>query len=48
MATLLEQALGAAVRLEKYPKSSIDVFVTVLEDDGGGAYWEAHQIREDK
>lgn len=35
MAGLLEQALAAAVRLERYPKSSIDVFVTVLEDDGG-------------
>eukprot|EP00048_Salpingoeca_helianthica_P024893 m.36212 g.36212 ORF g.36212 m.36212 type:complete len:275 (-) comp9648_c0_seq1:28-852(-) len=35
LAELIEQALSAAVRLDRYPKSSIDVFVTVLEDDGG-------------
>ncbi|XP_032833833.1 exosome complex component MTR3 [Petromyzon marinus] len=29
------QALEAAVRLHRYPKAQIDVFVTVLEDDGG-------------
>lgn len=31
----VEQALQAAVVLERYPKASIDVYVTVLEDDGG-------------
>ncbi|PFH36228.1 3' exoribonuclease family, domain 1 domain-containing protein [Besnoitia besnoiti] len=35
LATLLHQSLNAVVRLEKYPKSTIDVCVMVLEDDGG-------------
>jgi exosome complex component MTR3 len=28
------QALSTSVRLEQYPKSLIDLYVTVLEDDG--------------
>eukprot|EP00698_Gefionella_okellyi_P012183 TRINITY_DN325_c0_g1_i1.p1 TRINITY_DN325_c0_g1~~TRINITY_DN325_c0_g1_i1.p1 ORF type:complete len:277 (-),score=30.37 TRINITY_DN325_c0_g1_i1:83-913(-) len=31
---LMEEALTVAVRLEKYPKASIDVFALVLQDDG--------------
>ena len=34
IATLVHQALLLAVRLELLPKSSLDVFVTVLEADG--------------
>lgn len=29
------EALSVAVRLEKYPKSSIDIFAVVLQSDGG-------------
>jgi len=31
----MSEALSVAIRLEKYPKSSIDIFVIVLQDDGG-------------
>lgn len=31
---MLQQALVPALLLEKYPKSQIDVFVNVLENDG--------------
>jgi len=31
---LMEQALEAAVRLEAFPKSEVDVFVIVLQDAG--------------
>lgn len=34
MANLVHQALLPAVRLELLPKSSLDVFVTILEADG--------------
>ncbi|KAJ3107454.1 hypothetical protein HDU97_004050 [Phlyctochytrium planicorne] len=33
-AILLQQALSPAVRLQKYPKSEIDVFINVLQADG--------------
>jgi hypothetical protein len=32
----LEQALVPSLCLERYPKSTIDIFITVLEDDGAG------------
>jgi len=35
MSLLLGQVLSASVLREKYPKSAIDVFVMVVEDDGG-------------
>lgn len=35
LSLLLGQVLSATVRREKYPKSAVDVFVMVLEDDGG-------------
>jgi exosome complex component MTR3 len=31
---ILQQALAPALFLDRYPKSRIDVFVTVLENDG--------------
>jgi exosome complex component MTR3 len=33
-AVLIQQALTPAVRLELFPKSSIDVFITIIENDG--------------
>lgn len=33
---LIAQALLPAVRLELLPKASVDIFVTVFEDDGPG------------
>lgn len=30
----IQQALVPAVRLELFPKSTIDVFVTIIENDG--------------
>jgi len=35
ISVILTQSLEPAVRLEKFPKSRMDVFVTVLQDDGG-------------
>jgi len=35
LSVIIQQALEPAVRLEKFPKSRMDVFVTVLQDDGG-------------
>ena len=32
---LLEQTLSGAILLERYPKSVIDIYIIVLEDDGG-------------
>lgn len=37
--TQLHQALSSVVRLERYLKSTIDVCVLVLEDDGGKAFF---------
>ena len=34
---MLCDTLSHAVRLELYPKSRIELFVTVLENDGAGA-----------
>ncbi|KAJ2719978.1 3'-5'-exoribonuclease [Coemansia sp. Benny D115] len=34
---MLEQAISPAIRLEAYPKASIDAFVTVIESDGKAA-----------
>lgn len=34
MAVQIHQALVSAVRLELFPKSTIDVFITVIENDG--------------
>lgn len=34
LSRFLEQALTGAVRLETFPKAVVDVYVTVLEDDG--------------
>lgn len=34
IAVLVQQALTPAVRLELLPKSTIDIFVTVIESDG--------------
>ena len=34
-AALLEQALAPSVRLDLFPKAVVDVYVTVIEDDGG-------------
>ncbi|OSC99067.1 mRNA transport regulator 3 [Trametes coccinea BRFM310] len=34
VAVQIQQALNAAVRLELLPKSTIDIFVTVIENDG--------------
>tara|TARA_R110002050_G_scaffold244200_1_gene380744 strand:+ start:121 stop:348 length:228 start_codon:yes stop_codon:yes gene_type:complete len=31
----LEQALESSVQIQKYPKTTIDVFVLVIQDDGG-------------
>jgi len=36
---IIGQTLAHAVRLEKYPKSRLDLFVTVLEDAGDGAFF---------
>ena len=36
MSTLLQEALQPAICLHKYPKATIDVYVTVLESDGPG------------
>eukprot|EP00038_Savillea_parva_P013100 m.208943 g.208943 ORF g.208943 m.208943 type:complete len:273 (+) comp24320_c0_seq1:50-868(+) len=33
-AMVIEEALSTSVLLEKYPKSLIDIFITILEDDG--------------
>ncbi len=33
---LVSETLSHAVRLELYPKARIELFVTVLENDGGG------------
>lgn len=35
MSVVITQALEPAVQLEKFPKSRMDVFLTVLQDDGG-------------
>jgi ribonuclease PH len=35
LSLLLVQSLQNVIRLEKYPKSTIDLFVLVLQDDGG-------------
>jgi exosome complex component MTR3 len=35
LSLLLKECLESTVRMNLYPKSCIDVFVTVLEDDGG-------------
>jgi exosome complex component MTR3 len=32
--TLLEQALAPSIRLDLFPKAAVDVYVTVIEDDG--------------
>ena len=32
---MIEQTFTGAVLLERYPKSVIDIYVIVLEDDGG-------------
>ncbi len=32
---MMTNALAVSVRLEKYPKTSIDVYVLVLQNDGG-------------
>ncbi|KAJ2332264.1 3'-5'-exoribonuclease [Coemansia sp. RSA 2673] len=37
IALMLEHAIGPAIRLEAYPKASIDAFVTVIESDGKAA-----------
>ncbi|KAI8324781.1 ribosomal protein S5 domain 2-like protein [Martensiomyces pterosporus] len=37
IALILEQAVAPAIRLEAYPKASIDAFVTVIESDGKAA-----------
>ncbi|KAJ2489958.1 3'-5'-exoribonuclease [Coemansia sp. RSA 1836] len=37
IALMLEQAVAPAIRLEAYPKASIDAFVTVIESDGKAA-----------
>ncbi|KAF9896046.1 hypothetical protein BX616_008244, partial [Lobosporangium transversale] len=37
LSQILSQALAPAVRLEKIPKSAIDVYITVLESDGWGS-----------
>ncbi|KAI8926361.1 ribosomal protein S5 domain 2-type protein [Entophlyctis helioformis] len=37
MAAVLEQALTPAVRLDAYPKSSIQAYVLIIEADGDGA-----------
>ncbi|KAJ1959015.1 3'-5'-exoribonuclease [Dipsacomyces acuminosporus] len=37
IALILEQAIAPAIRLEAYPKASIDAFVTVIESDGKAA-----------
>ncbi|KAJ1890869.1 3'-5'-exoribonuclease [Kickxella alabastrina] len=37
IALMLEQAISPAIRLEAYPKASIDAFVTVIESDGKAA-----------
>ncbi|KAJ1805666.1 3'-5'-exoribonuclease, partial [Coemansia sp. RSA 2599] len=34
---MLEQAISPAIRLDVYPKASIDAFVTVIESDGKAA-----------
>ncbi|KAJ2706467.1 3'-5'-exoribonuclease [Coemansia sp. IMI 203386] len=34
---MLEQAISPAIRLDAYPKASIDAFVTVIESDGKAA-----------
>ena len=34
---LLDQSLSPAVRLELYPKSTVDIYITVLETDGTAA-----------
>jgi exosome complex component MTR3 len=35
LASLLAEALSVAIRLDRYPKSHIDLFVTILQADGG-------------
>ena len=35
---LIMQALSVAVRLDKFPKSTVDVNVLVLQNDGGMFY----------
>ncbi|KAJ2740072.1 3'-5'-exoribonuclease [Coemansia sp. BCRC 34301] len=37
IALMLEQSVAPAIRLEAYPKASIDAFVTVIESDGKAA-----------
>ncbi|KAI1306542.1 hypothetical protein EDD11_004730 [Mortierella claussenii] len=37
LSQILSQALAPAVRLEKIPKSAIDIYITVLESDGWGS-----------
>ena len=34
IAVLIHQALVASIRLELFPKSTIDVFITIIENDG--------------
>jgi len=34
IAALIHQALVASIRLELFPKSTIDVFITIIENDG--------------
>merc|ERR1712179_495855 len=35
MSRQLKETLEAVIVLEKFPKSQIDIFVTVIEDEGG-------------
>jgi hypothetical protein len=39
---LMLQALSVAVRLDKFPKSTVDVDVLVLQNDGGLYYHTEH------
>ena len=34
VAVQIHQALASAVRLELFPKSTIDIFITIIENDG--------------
>jgi hypothetical protein len=42
---LVSETLSHAVRLELYPKARIELFVTVLENDGGGIK-KHHPVRK--
>lgn len=47
MSLLLGQVLSSTVRLKKYPKSAVDVFVMVIEDDGGASHTLcSHVVRD--